>query len=69
MFERKKIAMILAEFLGTAILTAVILAVSKSNLGYTYFVALAAGLVLAVGTLVFGSVSGAHFNPVVTIGL
>lgn len=69
MLERKKIAMILAEFLGTAILTAVVLAVSKSNLGYTYFVALAAGLVIAAGTLVFGAASGAHFNPVVTIGL
>lgn len=69
MFERKKIAMLVAEFLGTAILTAVVLAVAKSNLGYTYFVALAAGLVVAAGTMVFGAASGAHFNPIVTIGL
>ncbi len=69
MLERKKIAMILAEFLGTAILTAVVLAVSKSNVGIPYFVSLLAGLTIAAGTLVFGVVSGAHFNPIITIGL
>lgn len=69
MFGRKKIAMIVAEFLGTAILTAVVLAVSKSNIGIPYFIAIAAGLTIAAGTLVFGAVSGAHFNPAITIGL
>lgn len=69
MFERKKIAMVLAEFLGAAILTAVVLAVSKTNIGIPYFVSLMAGLALAAGMMVFGSISGAHFNPVVTIGL
>jgi glycerol uptake facilitator-like aquaporin len=69
MLERKKIAMVGAEFLGTAILTAVILGVSKSNIGIPYFVAIAAGLSIAAGTLVFGSVSGAHFNPAITLGL
>lgn len=69
MLERKKIAMVLAEFLGTAILTAVVLAVSKSNVGIPYFVSIIAGLTIAAGTLVFGAVSGAHFNPIVTIGL
>lgn len=69
LFERKKIAMIMAEFLGAAILTAAVLAVSKSNVGIPYFVSLIAGLTLAAGTLVFGAVSGAHFNPLVTIGL
>lgn len=69
LLERKKIAMILAEFLGTATLVAVVLAVSKSNVGIPYFVSLAAGLTIAVGTLVFGAISGAHFNPAITIGL
>lgn len=69
LLERRKIAMVLAEFLGTAILTGVVLAVSKSNLGVTYFVALIAGLALAVGVLIFGALSGAHFNPAITIGL
>ena len=69
LLERKRIAMILAEFLGTAILTAVVLAVSRSNVGVPYFISLAAGLAIAAGTLVFGAVSGAHFNPAITIGL
>lgn len=70
LMDRKKIAMVLAEFLGTAILTSVILTVMRSGVGSVpYFIALAAGLAIAAGTLVFGSVSGAHFNPIVTIGL
>ena len=69
MMERKKIAMIVAEFLGTAVLTLVVLSVSKSTIGIPYFVALAAGLTIATMTLVFGAVSGAQFNPAITIGL
>src|SRR5688572_30545576 len=69
LLERKKIAMVLAEFLGTAILTAVVLAISKSNLGVPYFISLMAGLTIAVGTIMFAAVSGAHFNPIITIGL
>lgn len=69
MFQRHKIAMIVAEFLGTGILTAVVLSIAGSSLPYTYFIALAAGLAVAVGTLVLGPASGAHFNPLVTIGL
>ncbi len=69
LLERKKIAMVLAEFLGTSILTLVVLAVSRTSIGIPYFVGLLAGLAVAVGVLVFGAVSGAHFNPIVTIGL
>lgn len=69
MFGRKKIAMIVAEFLGTATLTLVVLAVSKSTIGIPYFVALAAGLTIATMTLALGAVSGAHLNPAITIGL
>lgn len=69
LLERRKIAMVLAEFLGAAILTSVVLAISKSNVGIPYFVSLIAGLTVAAGTLVFGAVSGAHFNPIITIGL
>lgn len=69
MLGRRKIAMIMAEFLGTGILTLVVLAVSKSTIGIPYFVALAVGLVVAAGTLAFGAVSGAHFNPAITIGM
>jgi len=69
MFGRKKIAMIVAEFLGTGALTLAVLGVSKSTIGIPYFVAIAAGLTIAVMTLVFGNVSGAQFNPAITIGL
>jgi len=67
--SRKKIAMIMAEFLGTGVLTLTVLAVSKSTIGIPYFVSIAVGLAVAAGTLVFGAVSGAHFNPIVTLGL
>lgn len=69
MFGRKKIGMIAAEFLGTAVLTAVVLSVSKSNIGIPYFISLVVGLTIAGGTMVFGAASGAHFNPAITIGL
>jgi glycerol uptake facilitator-like aquaporin len=69
MLTRKRIAMIVAEFLGTALLTLAVLAVSKSTIGIPYFVSIAAGLVVAMATLALGAVSGAHLNPIVTIGL
>ena len=69
MFGRKKIAMVMAEFLGTGVLTLVVLGVSKSTIGIPYFVAIAAGLVVAGMTLALGAVSGAHLNPAITIAL
>jgi glycerol uptake facilitator-like aquaporin len=69
MFGRKKIAMVVAEFLGTGILTLIVLGVSKSTIGIPYFVAIAAGLVVAAVTLALAQVSGAHVNPAITIGL
>jgi len=67
--SRKKTAVLLAEFLGTALLTLVVLAVSKSSIGIPYFVAIGGGLAIAAGTLMFADVSGAHFNPAITIGM
>lgn len=69
MFGRKKIAMLVAEFLGTGVLTLVFLSVQRSTIGIPYFVALAAGLTIAVLSVLFAGMSGAHFNPAVTIGL
>lgn len=69
MFGRKKIAMVAAEFLGTGILTLVVLGVSKSTIGIPYFISIAAGLVVAAVTLALAQISGAHVNPAITIGL
>lgn len=66
---RKKIAMLAAEFLGTAVLVTIVLAVTRSNVGIPYFISIAVGLALAAMVLVLGNVSGAHLNPAVTIGL
>lgn len=61
--------MIVAEFLGTGVLTAVFLAVSKSNIGIPYFVSIATGVSLAVLVMMLGSVSGMHANPAITLGM
>jgi glycerol uptake facilitator-like aquaporin len=69
MVSRSKIAMVVAEILGTGVLTAVVLAVGRSPIGLPYFVALAAGLTLMLMVLTVGPSSGAHLNPAVTLGL
>ncbi|CAN5151201.1 hypothetical protein BH09PAT3_BH09PAT3_5680 [soil metagenome] len=69
MFGRRKVAAIVAEFLATGVLTLVVLSVQRSTIGVPYFVALAAGLVMAMLMFVFGSVSGAHANPAITLAL
>lgn len=69
MFGRKKVAMLVAEFLGTGILTLVVLSVQRSQLGLAYFVALAAGLAVALLTYVFSGISGSHMNPALTLAL
>jgi len=66
---RKNTAMVVAEALGTAVLTAAILAVTRSAIGVPYFVALGVGLTMAMLVFMVGSASGAHVNPAVTIGL
>jgi glycerol uptake facilitator-like aquaporin len=68
MFGRKKVAMLVAEFLGTyALASAVLAAVSRTT--FPFFGAATAGLTLAVMVLVIGAASGAHINPAVTLGL
>jgi len=69
MFGRNKIAALVAEFLGTGILTLLVLSVQRSTIGVPFFVALSAGLTLAVAYLALGNVSGGQFNPALTIGL
>lgn len=66
--DRAKIAMVVAEFLGTAVLTLVALSVTRIQ-GSPFFVAVAAGVALTALFLVLGTISGAQLNPAVTIGL
>jgi glycerol uptake facilitator-like aquaporin len=58
-----------AEFLGTGLLALVMLSVQHSTIGLPYFVALAAGLTLAMAMVVLGRTGGGHFNPAVTVGM
>ncbi len=67
MFSRRKIAALVAEFLGTGILAFVVLTVSRSQIGIPYFVAIAAGL--AVMMLGIALSRDVQFNPAYTLGL
>jgi aquaporin Z len=69
MFGRRKIAAIVAEFLGTGALTLLILSVQRSTIGVPFFVALAAGLTVALMSFALGDSSGAYFNPALTLGM
>jgi glycerol uptake facilitator-like aquaporin len=70
MLERKKMGVIVAEFLGTMILALVVIGSAKYfNFTAPWYVGMAAAIALAtlVGTI--GKVSGAHVNPAITAGL
>jgi glycerol uptake facilitator-like aquaporin len=69
MFGKKKVAMLGAELLGTALLALAVISVRSSGIGYSFFVALGAGLAMGVLALIFSLNSGAQFNPALTIGL
>lgn len=69
MFRKNKLAMLVGEFLGTTGLTLTVLAISHSQLSLAYFIATAAGLTFTLLTLALGGISGAVFNPAITIGL
>lgn len=68
MFGRRKIAMVVAEFIGTFTLASAVLAMSGRT-SFPFFVATAAGTTLALMVLVIGSVSGGLINPAVTVGM
>jgi glycerol uptake facilitator-like aquaporin len=69
MVDKKTVAMLVAEFLGAAVLTLVVLSVRGSAIGIPYFVAIAAGLTVGLTWLTSGGVLGVQMNPAVTLGL
>jgi len=68
MFGKRKVATIVAEFLGTGALTLLVLCVQRSTIGVPFFVAAAAGLTIALMVFAVGETSGGYFNPAVTLG-
>lgn len=66
---RRRVAMLTAEFFGTAFITTIVLTLGKFQESAAYFVALGVGLVLVALILTVGMVSGAHFNPAISLGL
>lgn len=69
MFGRQRAAAIVAEFLGTSVLVLLVLSVQRSTIGVPFFVAIAAGLAVAVMSFGVGASSGGFFNPAITIGM
>lgn len=69
MFGKRRIAMVLAEFFGVVAMTSTLLAIGKSGVGYSYFLAGGVALTAAAFALAVGNISGAHFNPAVSLGL
>lgn len=68
-FGRKELAVLVAEFLGTGVLTILVLSVQRSTIGVPFFVALGAGLAVAVMSFAVGGTSGGYFNPALTVGM
>ncbi len=68
MFRKNKLAMLVGEFLGTMLLTLVVLGALRSQAG-GYFVGVAAGVIVAAMVLALAGISGAVLNPAITIAL
>lgn len=68
-FGKKEFAALVAEFLGTGVLTLLVLSVQRSTIGVPFFVAMAAGLTVTLMSLAVAGVSGGHFNPALSIGM
>ncbi len=69
MLNKKVVAMLATEFIGTALLTLTVLAVKGSAIGIAYFIALAIGLALAGLTFLINGEWIGQFNPALSIGL
>lgn len=66
MLNRQKLTALGAEFLGATILSSVVLSMAGRT-SFPFFAAVTAGVVYAGMIMVFGNISKAHFNPVVTV--
>ena len=66
--NRAKLAPLMAEFLGTSVLVMVALVLSLTT-GVPYFIATSVAVTLGLVYVMFGSVSGGHFNPAITVGM
>lgn len=68
-FGKRELAAYVAEFLGTGVLTLLILSVQRSTIGVPFFVAIAAGLAVVVMSFAVAGTSGGYFNPALTLGM
>lgn len=68
MLNRGRLAALLAEFLGTALLVMVAIVLSETT-AVSYFIGTSVAGTLAVAYWVFNGTSGAHFNPAITFGM
>lgn len=66
MFGQKTFARFLAEFLGTGLLTLALYTIIARTT-FPLFTGAAVGLTVALLIMIFGQVSGGHFNPAVTV--
>lgn len=67
MFGQRKVAMLVAEFVGTFVLASAMMAMLVRT-DFAFFSAIAAAVVYGFMYLVLGGASGSHLNPAVTIG-
>jgi len=68
MVSRGRLASVLAEFLGTAMLVMVAIVLTETT-AVSYFIGTSVAATLAVGYIIFSGISGAHFNPAITFGM
>lgn len=68
MFNKPKIAALGAEFLGTGVLVMVALVLFNTT-AVSWFVGTSLAITTAVVVAMFGSISGAHINPAITLGM